>query len=185
MTHVRSLLGVAFCLLSVAGCEKIDLEEEGGGGEPVLAQTLPQRSGEGTQESPLMVEQVINSDTLSSRYYWVIGYVVGSTYRTMNNAVFEATTTYDSNILLASDSTCTSVDRCIPVELKSSKIQQIASLPNNPGRHRQCIMVQGQYGRYFNRPGLRETRAAYWLPGFDISTIVTAPIQWNERDSIF
>ena len=76
MTHVRSLLGVAFCLLSVAGCEKIDLEEEGGGGEPALAQTLPQRSGEGTQESPLMVELVINSDTLSSRYYWVIGYVL-------------------------------------------------------------------------------------------------------------
>ena len=185
MTHVRTILCLVSCLLSVTGCEKIDLEKEGGGGEPVVAQTLPLRSGEGTQESPLMVEQVIESDTLSARYYWVIGYVVGSTYRTMGNAVFEATTTYDSNILLASDSTCTSVDRCIPVELKSTKIRQIASLPSNPGLHRQCIMVQGQYGRYFSRPGLRETRSAYWLPGFDISSIVTAPIQWNERDSLF
>ena len=185
MTPVRTIFCLASCLFFATACEKIDLEKEGEGNEPAFTQIVPQRSGEGTQEAPLMVEQVINGDTLSSRYYWVIGYVVGSTYRSINNATFEASTTYASNILLASDSTCTSVDKCIPVELKSNKMQQIASLPNNPGRHRQCIMVQGQYGRYFSRPGLRDTRAAYWLPGFDVASIVTAPIQWDERDSIY
>ena len=185
MNLVRAILCLSSCILLATSCEKIDLEEEGEGNESVVSQTIPQRSGEGTQDSPLMVEQVINGDTLSSRYYWVIGYVVGSTYRNINNATFEASTTNESNILLASDSTCTSVDRCIPVELISNKIRQIASLASNPERHRQCIMVQGQYGRYFSRSGLRDTRAAYWLPGFDIASIVTAPTQWEEHDSIY
>ncbi len=182
MSKERACRLILLAFLVLAGCEKIDFDEESGGTENSSATThiIPTTSGTGSQYSPLLPEQVINGNGLSNQNYWVIGYVVGSTYRTMSNAQFEAETTNKSNILLSSDSTCTSAERCIPVELSSTSVVEALSLYQNPDRFRQCVMVQGVFGRYFSRNGIRSTLSGYWLPGFDISGIKTTPTEWQE-----
>lgn len=171
----------ALCLF--AACEKADFDEDTPDDTPPTAAAPPTSSGLGTQESPLTVEQVLRGDTLPTQPLWLVGYAVGSTYRSMSNARFETVTTYATNLLLASDSLCTDAARCIPVELPTSAMQRELSLSQHPDCHRRCIMVCGTPGRYFSHNGLRNVSAGYWLPGFDLSTIVTAPSEWEEQET--
>ena len=182
---LRARWGALLVLLLLASCEKIDVGEEPEAGD--VQQTTPTQSGMGTHEAPLTVEQVINGEGVTTGICWVVGYAVGSTYRSMSNATFEAETTNKSNILLAAEPNCTSTEACIPVELSSSKMQQLVSLAYNPGRHRQAIMVQGQLGRYFGCNGIRNTQAAYWLPGgfYLDDDQDTQPTEWEEEEKSY
>lgn len=183
LTH-RPFSLVVIVLLSTA-CEKVDLSEFNNGDTPgnhsVVSSNLPASVGEGTQDAPYTVDQIIDGD-LPAESLWLIGYVVGSTYRTLSNASFTIPTTYTSNILLSFDSACTSVERCIPVELSTTALQKAVGLASNSERHRQCAMVQGIPNRYFSTNGIRNVSAAYWLPGFDISTIDPRPTPWEETE---
>ena len=174
-------------LLSVA-CEKVDIEAEKDKTKetPVAPSVLPTASGKGTQDAPFLVEQIINGEEdMESQLKWYIGYVVGSTYRTMQNPCFEAETSYTSNILLSSDPQCERPERCIPVELRTAALQKAFSLHHNSNRFRQCIVLQGHSSMYFLTNGLRDIQTGYWLPDFDLSTIKTAPSEWEERSETY
>ena len=174
--------------LLTVGCEKVDIEAEKDKTKetPVAPSVLPTASGKGTQDAPFLVEQVINGEEdMESQLKWYIGYVVGSTYRTMQHPLFKAETSYTSNILLSSDPQCERPERCIPVELRTVALQKAFSLHHNSNRFRQCIVLQGHPSQYFLTNGLRDIQTGYWLPDFDLSTIKTAPSEWEERSETY
>lgn len=173
--------------LLTAACEKVDIEAEKDKTQesPVGTPVLPTASGEGTQDAPFLVEQVINGKDTETQLKWYIGYVVGSTYRTMQQARFVAESSYTSNILLSSDPQCERPERCIPVELRTVALQKAFSLHHNSNRFRQCIVLQGRSSQYFLTNGLRDIQTGYWLPDFDLSTIKTAPSEWEERSETY
>ncbi|MCR4920842.1 MAG: DUF6359 domain-containing protein [Bacteroidaceae bacterium] len=170
-----------FALTLTAGCEKYDFTEDGTTRKEEEDFAPPTDAGKGTAEAPYTVEDLLSADlTKSGGACWVIGYVVGATYRTMNNAEFAPDANYSANVLLAGDSLCTSSQRCIPVELSSTSLQKKFALPHNPQGFRQCAMFYGKPARYFNVNGLRNISAGHWLWGFDIQQINPIPEEWND-----
>ena len=166
---------LALCLLG--SCEKIDITDPE---EETKEHIVPTSLGLGTQNSPYTVEQ-IQSGELSQKVSWFIGYVVGSTYNTMDHCIFEEETTYTSNILLSSNSTCDSIEECIPVELNSSTLKKALSLYYNSDKFRKCLIIKGRFGQYFRTNGIRDIREGYWLPNLDLSTLKNAtPAEWQE-----
>lgn len=177
---MTSKKGITLFLLVVCilcGCEKIDIDEPN---DSPTDNVIPTSLGLGTQNSPYTIEQVQKGE-VSTDVSWFIGYVVGSTYSTMSNAIFEAETTYTSNILLSSDSLCQTTEKCVPVELGSSSVQKKLSLPYHSECFRQCVMVKGQFLRYFRTNGVRNVVDGYFLPSLSLSTLKNAtPAEWQE-----
>ena len=167
----------ALCLL--CACEKVDVEATGD--DPSIAHERPTSLGEGTQSSPYTVPQVIAGE-MDGKVHWFVGYVVGSTYTSMDNAIFEDETTNKSNILISHNKYCESADEAVPVDLKTAALQQQFSLVYNSERFRQCIMIKGRFGKYFRKNGIREITAAYWLPNVDLDNIDSSPTTWEEKE---
>ena len=177
---IPKTLGLSFAFCILYACEKVDVDAEDNTTD--VASVRPTSLGEGTQSSPYTVPQIINEQISTGNTVWVIGYAVGSTYRSMSNALFAAETTYTSNILLAESPSCTNTSACIAIELTTTAIQQSLSLAYHPQGYRQCIVVCGQIGRYFGQPGIRNTKSGYWLPDFDTSVLDPSPTEWDEQD---
>lgn len=141
----------------------------------------PLHTGQGTLTAPYTVSDFLGKDSLSGTC-WIIGYVVGSTYSTMSNALFTVPTEYKTNILLAADSICESTSLCVPVELKSNAMREGFNLVQNPDHLGDCILIYGTVGKYFSQPGLRSASQAKWFPGLDINSINPLPQDWKEVD---
>ncbi|MGN0233446.1 MAG: DUF6359 domain-containing protein [Bacteroidaceae bacterium] len=158
-------------------------EEDADGGEsPVYV--LPMGTGQGTQEYPFTVRDVLDGMVAGvSGQVWVIGYAVGSAYRSLDNASFSLEDASSTSLLLSGDSLCSDVTCCVPVELSSSKWKSLLSLPSNPNGFRQCVLLMGVPATYYRTSGLRSLSEGRWLYGFDISSISQDPQEW-EKDSI-
>ena len=167
-------------LTLTSACEKYDFtDDEGKGDAPEVSR--PIATGEGTAASPYTVREVLEADLTSTNgSCWVIGYVVGATYRAIANADFSASTSYTANILLAGDSTCTDCRKCLPIELSSTGLQKAFALPYNPQGFRQCATFYGRPARYFNVNGLRSISAGHWWYGLDIQQINPTPEEWRD-----
>ena len=176
--NIRNAFIVATSLCLLSACEKIDLEKEEGGNDDVV-HTVPTRTGEGTQEAPYTVGQVINGG-LDHKVHWFIGYVVGTTYQSMKNAIFEEESRYDSNILISDNPECENIDECIPVELNTAALKKAFSLNYNSHLFRQCILLQGRFSLYFRTNGIRDIEGGYWLPEFNYLSII--PTEWEETE---
>lgn len=189
MRQRPTLLSLSALLLLFQACEKASLEEVMADGKTMGTEktstlgTTPSSVGEGTQAAPFTVGQVLNGEGMTSRTAWYAGYVVGSTYGSMLHPIWDAETTYTSNILLSEDSLCTDTKGCIPVELKSTALQKRLSLHHNPAWFRQCIVVKGTYGLYFRVNGIRDVQDGYCLPGFILPTL--SPTEWDETETTF
>ncbi len=171
-------------LLAVCACEKIDLD--GGVSASSSGYVEPCGHGLGTQERPLTPDDMlggVHPQTIAE--CWVMGYAVGSAYGSMSNALFEVPTSYQNNILLASDSLCEDVGCCVPVELTTKSAKSSYSLYYHPEMFRQFIVVCGTYGQYYSRQGLRAVTQGYWIPQFDMSTIVVASEEWEEVEGYY
>ena len=167
------------CLL-LACCQKVDLTVEPD--DDVTADNSEQTAsvigtGEGTRQCPYTVTDIRATELSAGEAVWVIGYMVGTARLTMNNAVFTADADNQSNILLSSDSLCTDIALCIPVELSSAKNKTNFSLPTNTAHFHQCLLVKGIPSNYLHSKGLRSVSAGLWLDGFDISSV--APQEWG------
>ena len=172
------LAGTGLCLFTA--CEKADLTE---GLEDAVEQSYPTSVGQGTQTSPYTVGQVMEGDTIDHKLHWFIGFVVGSTYQSMQNAVFEDESRYDSNILISDNPQCKDFKSCIPVELNTAALKKAFSLNYNSSLFRQCILLQGRYSLYFRTDGIRDVQTGYWLPGFDYTDLT--PTEWDKREEDF
>lgn len=172
---------LTLCLL-LSCCQKIDLanpEDVNPAGSTEENVSIVS-TGEGSRECPYTVADIRCQSLPQGEAVWVIGYMVGTAPRTMNNASFIANAENQSNILLSYDSLCTDTALCIPVELSSDKWRTTLSLPMNTAHFRKCLLLNGTPKTYLNRKGLRNISAGLWMDGFDISTV--APQQWNVVD---
>ncbi len=167
-------------VLALSSCQKIDLAEENGNIQEEIQKISIFGTGQGSMNCPYTVEDILSdSIPLGNENIWVIGYVVGSTYRSLNAAEFSPNTNYTSNILISSDSLCTDVKKCIPVELASGEWKKKFSIPSVPQGFRKCVLLQGTPKLYFYKNGLRNICAGHWLFGFDISTVNNTPQDWE------
>lgn len=167
------------CLLFVC-CQKIDLTappDSDGSADGTEASVAIVGTGEGSKERPYTVADIRSMSLSGSEAVWVIGYLVGTAPRSMNNASFSADAENQSNILVSYDSLCTDTARCIPIELSSDKWKKSLSLPANTGHFHKCLLVNGTPSRYLNRKGLRNVSAGLWMNDFDISSV--APQEWG------
>ena len=162
----------------------MSLEEETGGSSGTSCAT-PVGFGEGTAERPFTVADVQQGRAAASQApVWVIGYAVGSAYRSLDNATFSPSAASSSSLLLSADSACTQVSRCIPVELGSVKWQRQFALSQYPAGFRQCVMLRGVPSKYYNKNGLRSLSAGRWFLGLDLSCVSRDPQEW-ETDTIY
>lgn len=176
--NLKNTLGLVSALCLLQSCEKVDVDVSPTGNDNTdYSATPPTALGDGTQESPYTPDQVIAGE-MDGKLHWFIGYVVGSTYTSIDNAIFEAETTNKSNILISLDKYCESPENAVPVDLKTATLQQQFSLLYNPERFRQCIMIRGRFGKYFRTNGIREIKAGYWLPGF----YIPRPEEWENEN---
>lgn len=181
----RSKLTVSIlCLvLLLPSCQQMSLEEETGGSSGTSCAS-PVGFGEGTAERPFTVGDVMKGKAAQSQsQVWVIGYAVGSAYRSLDKATFSPSSASSSSLLLSADSACTQVSRCIPVELGSAKWQNQFALSRQPAGFRQCVMLRGVPSKYYNKNGLRSLSAGRWFLGLDLSCVSRDPQEW-EADTI-
>ncbi len=180
------LLAFALSLTLLCACESYSLDDldsaSGTSSSGASSSSLePTSHGLGTQQSPLTPDDMLEGIAPeSSTECWVMGYVVGSTYRSMSNAVFGTPTSYTSNILLACDSLCRDASQCIAAELTKTSAQNSFSLCLHPEGVRQFVVLRGTYGAYFSRAGIRAVSEGYWLPGFDLAGIPSASQGWGD-----
>ncbi len=173
---------VCLLLLLCCGCQKYERDDstESEGQSPVV---YPIGHGHGTQQRPLTVADVWAGNAAEGQSCWVMGYAVGSTYRTMSNALFSVPTTWAQNILLSDDSLCTDVADCIAVQFATQKMKDAFSLVSHPDMHTRAVVLHGTIGTYLNLPGLRQASEGYWLPGFDLGQANVPPTPWDEFES--
>ena len=167
------------CLLLVC-CQKIDLTtepENAGVADDSEKPATIVGTGEGTAECPYTVTDIVTLSLSETEEVWVIGYMVGTAPRSLNNAVFTADAGNQSNILLSSDSLSSDIDNCIPVELHTAKLKDSFSVLTNNEHFRKCLVVKGIPKTYLYKNGLRNVSAGHWLDGFDISSV--APTIWG------
>ncbi len=172
-------------LLALVACESYDYDSTSGSSQQSASYVEPIGHGQGTQTHHLTPDELISGQRpQTTAECWVMGYAVGSTYSSMRNALFEVPTAYSSNILLASDSLCTDYDQCIAVGLTTNSMKNQFSLMYNEDRFRQFVVLCGTYGTYFSKYGLTRVADGYWIPNFDLSTIVIPPEQWDTLEYI-
>lgn len=182
-TFYGGLLLVLLLLLSA--CEHYEIaakekEEQNASSLP----SIPLRVGEGTAEAPYTIRQARLHQQTSPRSVegetvWVIGYLVGETYQSLGNALFEPPFMHDSNILLADDSLCQSPLACMPVALSSKAQKQKWGLVVNPASHRQCVLLQGNLQTYLGTLGLAKVKQYRILPHYTIPD--SSPQEWTEH----
>lgn len=177
--RIKCAVLILSMVLSFSSCQKQVLEDEEDGGESP-AYVFPRGTGVGTFEYPFTIKDVLEGTAAgASGQVWVIGYAVGSAYRSLDNASFVLENASSTSLLLSSDSLCTDVTHCIPVELSSTKWQSMFALPSNPGGYHQCVMFMGRPALYYRKNGLRSLSEGHWLYGFDISSISREPQEWE------
>jgi hypothetical protein len=179
MLSLRRNSLLPLCLL-LACCQKVDPIVEPNDAENTdnSEETIAViGTGEGTRSCPYTVADIRSLPLSGSEAVWVIGYMVGTAPRSMNNAIFSVETDNQSNILLSSDSLCTDASLCIPVELSTAKNKTSFSLPTNTSHFHQCLLLKGVPQTYLYRKGLRNVSAGLWMDGFDIASV--SPSEWG------
>ena len=177
---LRRRNSLLLCCLLLACCQKTDLTVKPDGVGAAREATRAVRlvgTGEGTRDCPYTIADFCALELSADEPVWVVGYVVGTAPRSMGNAVFSADADNGSNILLSSDSLCTDIARCIPVELSTAGSKASFSLPANAGHFRKCLLIEGVPSTYLYTKGLRRVSAGLWLDGFDISSV--EPTVWG------
>lgn len=159
--------------VAAGGCEKVDLPSATGTGAsagtsggsssdndpgPVVG------TGEGNVSYPYTVSDVQEqADLLQEREVWVVGYVVGFAYRTLENAAFTTEQAKETNILLADDPEEYDPYACLPVRLTSAKWKAALGLAQNPDSLGRCLRVLGLVGTYLKTTALTEVADYQWL----------------------
>ncbi|MDE7335726.1 MAG: hypothetical protein K2N10_05400, partial [Muribaculaceae bacterium] len=116
--------------------------------------------GEGTQEKPYTVADVIALDNTKADAAWVTGYIVGAMNTSdSKNYVFEtvAPFTVASNLYIAATADETDQTKMLPVQLVSGgKVRADLNLQDRPGNLGKEVSIKGKLEKYFGQPGIKE-----------------------------
>ena len=91
----------------------------------------------------------------------VTGYIVGSIdgKSISDGAIFGATTTTETNLLIAASADETDINNCIPVQLPSGAVRTALNLKGNPGNYKKQVKLTGSIEKYFGVAGLKSVTA--------------------------
>ncbi len=113
--------------------------------------------GNGTEEKPYTVADVIALNNTKSEAAWVTGYIVGALATSPNyHKELEAPFTIASNIYIAATPNETDTTKMVPVELKSgTKFRNDLNLMDRPGNLGKEVSIKGELIAYFKQPGVK------------------------------
>lgn len=134
--------------------------------EGVEIDTGEVKDGDGTEDSPYSVTQVINGS--ASGTAWVSGYIVGwiDGMSISDGATFDASSTIETNVLIAATQGETDVNKCIPVQLPAGAIRSAVNLKSHPENFGKLLSVNASIEKYFGVTGLKSA-TEYKLNGED------------------
>lgn len=133
---------------------------------------------QGTVESPLSVEQLIDLGTPTGSTVVVKGYIVGVVEggNWTDNASFTAPFSTTSNLIMADSSTETELAYCIPVQLPSGNIRTALSPAGHPENLGHQVIITGTHSKYFGIDGAVKEVSAYQWVG-DAPVAPTVPVE--------
>lgn len=120
----------------------------------------------GTVENPLSVDDLIEAGTPAEATDVVVkGYIVGVVDGTSweSDARFQAPFTTTSNLILASSSTETDIEYCLPVQLPSGEIRTALSPSGHPENLGHQVILTASNTKYFGVNGLKSVSAYAWV----------------------
>lgn len=123
--------------------------------EGVEIETGEIKDGDGSETSPYSVTQVLNGSATGTA--WVSGYIVGwvDGMTLESGATFSASSTSQTNVLIAATQGETDVNKCIPVQLPSGTVRTNVNLKDNPENFGKKLSVNASIEKYFGVTGLK------------------------------
>ena len=132
--------------------------EEGSGVTPPDPGTV---EGDGSRENPYSANDVIllGIEASDGQSYWVKDYIVGVID---GSYVYQFTSSTDvkTNIIMSSNLNASGEDECIPIQLPVGAVRDGLNLADNPGNHRQEVLLYGTLEKYFQKPGVKNVTYA-------------------------
>ena len=126
----------------------LEVAEGGETPEPELPEGL---TGEGTEEKPFTVEDVITLNNEVVGPYYVKGYIIG--VMKDNKLYSEAPFEVNTNLVIAS--TMSETTNIVPVQLPSGDLRASFNLKDNPTMFGALVLIQGDLAEYFKKPGIK------------------------------
>lgn len=123
----------------------------------------PVESGDGTEEKPYNVTQVISLGNPGTKA-WVEGYIVGYYDYDNNSALVNAAGSVNSCVALAADPNETDKNKTVAVQLPVGDIRTAVNLADHPENLGKKLAIQGSLVKYFGLPGVKDA-TAYKLNG--------------------
>lgn len=152
-----------FGLRGVKNVTEYELPEGGGPVNPPV--DPPSGQGDGSEENPFSVADVMNS-TSDSADVWIIGYVAGyvadmtwSTSAVFGSQATAGSTNYENatNCILSSAPVGTaSLDNSVPCGLKNTgDVRETLGISKNPSIYGKRVKVKGEITKYFGLRGIK------------------------------
>ncbi|MCM1517417.1 MAG: DUF6359 domain-containing protein [Pseudoflavonifractor sp.] len=115
----------------------------------------PDTPGDGTENSPYTVTQVLNGTATGTA--WVTGYIVGwiDGMTLSDGARFSVPATANTNILISATQGETDIAKCIPVQLPSGSVRTALNLQNHPDNMGKAVSLNASIEKYFGTTGLK------------------------------
>lgn len=145
----------------------------------ILSAFSAMAAGNGTLENPYSVDEIISQglppEAVTNTY--VKGYIVGNVpSASYNETIFEAPFSNAANIVLASSSSETDIEYCIPVQLPSGDIRKALNLVDNPHNLGHEILLCGSHEKYFAQNGLKAVDYYQWIDAPMVEVVDPDPI---------
>lgn len=145
------------------------IKGEGGTTVDPVEPDTPDTEGQGTEESPYTVADVLalaNPDGAPKAWVkgYIVGYINGMSYAT--GATFDANGEVMTNLILGPAADATDPALCIPVALPAGSVRTELNLVDHPKLLGQPVTLYGSLEKYFGVPGLKSV-TQYVLEGGD------------------
>ncbi len=115
----------------------------------------PVESGDGTEEKPYNVTQVIALGNPGTKA-WVEGYIVGYYDYDQNSALVNAAGSVNSCVALAADPNETDKNKTVAVQLPVGDIRSAVNLADHPENLGKKLAIEGSLVKYFGLPGVKD-----------------------------
>ena len=130
--------------------------------------------GEGTEEKPYTIADVIALNNTQSTAAWIEGYIVGC----VNYRTNKLDTIINTMVALADTKDITEETAFVPVALPAGKIRDAVNLKDNEGNLGLKLTIKGDLVAYFKMPGLKNPT------DYKLEEKSLTPATWYSQESI-
>ena len=137
-----------------------DVTDNGGSENPGTGGNDTPQTGVGSKDEPYSVSAAKSAFVDGSQTQaWVVGYIVGGVDgKSISNAVFSATTSTNTNLLISDNPNATTTAECIPVQLPAGTVRDALNLVSNPGNLGKKVKLNGSIEKYFGVAGFKAVK---------------------------